>query len=217
MSAVTTALRNLLHLDGKTVPDQLERDALLSVLGRHAWLRFAIGWPAGEPPPTRDDEALTRAAHEFAQTWQIWRAYRECVIELHPPGAPSVRFCIDPVAAAHGHPPTSFPASTLAIITAWNPGSGEPRPDDRANRRANERLAKHLDARMVERWPATNAPSSRFSEESFAVLGIDLDEAFRIGDAFQQRAIYYVDKGRPLLVARRRGRVSTWEGAIRIL
>jgi hypothetical protein len=59
-----------------------------------------------------------------------------------------------------------------------------------------------------------NAPRSRFAEESFAVLGLDLDEAWRLGEAFQQRAIYYIDRGRPLLVARRRGRVVTWEGVL---
>jgi hypothetical protein len=112
-------------------------------------------------------------------------------------------------------PAHDFPASTLAVITAWNPGSGEPRPNPRANHRANERLAAHLDARMVERWPAVNAPKTRWEE--FCVLGLSLDEAFRIGEAFQQRAIYYVDAGRPYLVARRRGRIAKWAGQIRIV
>jgi hypothetical protein len=136
-------------------------------------------------------------------------AYRRCVIEIAPPGTAPVRFRIE----GRTGPPPSFPASTFAIITAWNPG-GEPRPNERANRRANERLAAHLDARLVERWPATNAPGSRFCEESFAVLGLDLDEAWRLGEAFGQRAIYYIDRGRPLLVARRRGRVVAWEGTL---
>lgn len=67
---------------------------------------------------------------------------------------------------------------------------------------------------MVEKWPATNAPGSRFAEESFAVLGLDRDEAWRLGEAFQQLAIYYVDRGVPLLIARRRGRVVAWEGTL---
>ncbi len=217
MSDVTRALNNLLQMDGKTVPDSLDTPALLAIASHSSWLRFALGVGPGETMPTSDDAGVTRAAMEFSTGWGIWKAYRECVIELHPPGSPVVRFTIDPIAGAAGTQPTSFPASTLAVITAWNPGLGEPRPDPQRNRRANDRLAAHLDARMVERWPAINSPGSRWREESFAVLGIDLDEAWRIGDSFQQRAIFYLDQGRPLLVARRRDRVVTWEGLIRIV
>ncbi|MFI5288968.1 MAG: DUF3293 domain-containing protein [Polyangia bacterium] len=216
MSEMTTALRDLCQLDGKTFPDTLDREALLAQIGESSWLRFALGVAANAPMPAIDDAGLERAAREFAALWPIWLAYRECVIELDPPGSAKVRFCIDP-AGARGRPPESFPASTFAVITAWNPGSGEPRPNERANRKANERLAAHLDARMVERWPAVNAPGSRWREESFAVLGIDLDEAWRIGEAFGQQAIFYVDQGRPLLVARRRGQVVAWEGVICLL
>jgi hypothetical protein len=127
-----------------------------------------------------------------------------------PPGANApTKFRIEGPKA----PPPEFPASTFALITAWNPGGVE-RGNPALNRRANERLAAHLDARMVERWPAVHAPGSRWREESFAVLGLDLDEAWRLGEAFQQRAIYYIDRGTPLLVARRRGRVVKWEGTL---
>lgn len=216
MSEMTAALRDLCQLDGKTFPDTLDPQAMLTMIGESPWLRFALGVAPDEPMPAGDPNGIERAAREFCALWPIFSAYRECVIELAPPGAPRVRFFIDP-ASARGRVPESFPASTFAVITAWNPGSGEPRPNERANRKANERLAAHLDARMVERWPAVNAPGSRWREESFAVLGIDLDEAWRIGEAFGQQAIYYVDRGRPLLTARRRGRVVSWEGVIRIL
>jgi hypothetical protein len=217
MSDFTRALGHLLQLDGKTVPDGLDRAALLSIAGQSSWLRFALGVPKDAPVPATDDEGLTQAALDFSATWSIWQAYRECVIELRPPNTTPVRFCIDPAAGLHGSPPSGFPVSTFAVITAWNPGSGEPRPNEKLNRRAQERLAAHLDARMVEKWPAINAPGSRWREEAFAVLGIDMDEAWRMGEAFQQRAIYYVDQGRPYLVSRRRGNVVTWEGLIRVV
>jgi hypothetical protein len=214
MPAFTRALADLLQSDGCTVPDRDDRRSLLASVLASSWLRFAIGVHTGEPAPA-DDEGVTRAAVEFVRDWSLWLAYRACVIELRPPGAAPVRFCIDP--SVPGQAPRQFPASTFAVITAWNPGSGEPRPNEKANRRANDRLAAHLDARMVERWPAVNAPGSRWHEESFCVLGIDLDEAFRIGEAFQQRAVFYVEQGRPYLVARRRGRVCRWEGLIRVV
>lgn len=214
MSQFTQALTELLRLDGRTPPDTWENLALLQATARSPWLRFALGIPEGAPMPV-DEQGIARAARDFAAAWDVWAAYRACVIELQPPGSVQVRFTIDP--AARGELPSSFPAATFAVITAWNPGSGEPRPNDNLNRRANQRLAAHLAARMVECWPAVNAPDSRRREEAFCVLGIDLDEAWRIGEAFQQRAIYYVDRGRPLLVGRRRGHVVTWQGEIQLV
>lgn len=206
---LVTALENLLYLDGRTRPDSPDRHALLGFVAESRWLRFGLGLSPDEPIGGVEDASLAQAADDFGKHWQSWMAYRRCVIEVSPPGMAPVRFRID----GQGTAPPTFPASTFAVITAWNPG-GEPRPNERVNRRANDRLAAHLDARMVERWPAVNAPGSRWREESFAVLGLDLDEAWRLGEAFQQRAIYYVDRGRPLLVARRRGRVVTWEGRL---
>jgi hypothetical protein len=209
MTALSAALTDLLLRDGKTLPDAPDRDALVALAAGSPWLRFALGIAAGEPLPD-DDAGLAHAAAEFAAGWAIWDAYRRCLLEVRPPGAPPLRFRIH----GAGAPLVALPASTFAIVTAWNPGSGEPRPNERANRRANEQLAAHLDARMVERWPAVSSPGGRWREESFVVLGLDLDEAWRIGEAFQQRAIYYIDRGRPLLVARRRARVVSWEGAL---
>ncbi len=208
-AALTVALTNLLYLDGRTMPDSPDRDALFTYVGASRWLRFALGVGPDEPIPRDDDAGLAAAADDFGKRWQTWMAYRRSMIEVSPPAAPPVRFRIE---GPKGPPPT-FPASTFAVITAWNPG-GEARPNEQLNRRANERLAAHLDARMVERWPATNAPGTRFAEQSFAVLGLDRDEAWRLGEAFQQLAIYYVDRGVPLLVARRRGRVVAWEGTL---
>jgi hypothetical protein len=215
MVPLSTALKDLLRLHGQPVPDSPDRLALLERVGASAWLRFGVGVRPGEEMPRNDDEGIRTAALEFAEHWTIWCAYRDCVIEVQPPGAQRVCFRVAPVSGDLGLTPGApFPAATFAIITAWNPGSGEPRPNASANRRANERLAAHLDARLVERWPSVNAPGSRWREEGFCVLGLDLDEAFRLGEAFQQRAIYYIDQGRPFLVSRRRGRVVTWEGLL---
>jgi hypothetical protein len=212
--SLSSSLAELLGLAGRAPPDSSDVGAMLAEVGRSPWLRFALGVAPGAPVP-HDPEGVARAAQDFCAAWKIWEAYRTCVIEVRPPGSEAVRFAID--AAVGGAPPTAFPAATFAVITAWNPGSGEPRPNERANRRANQQLAAHLDARLLERWPATNAPGSRWREEAFAVLGIELDEAHRIAESFQQRALYYVDRGHPLLVARRRGHVVTWEGELRVL
>jgi hypothetical protein len=210
VAVLTTALANLLYLDGRTMPDSPDRQVLLTLVAASRWLRFAVGVAADEPMPDDDDAGLAAAADEFGRDWKTWMGYRKCILEVEPRGGKKVRFRID---GGTEPPPAEFPASTFAVITAWNPG-GHERPNEKANRRANERLAAHLDARMVERWPAVNAPGSRWREESFAVLGLDIDEAWRVAEAFQQRAIYYVERGRPLLVARRRGRVVAWEGRL---
>jgi hypothetical protein len=212
-AALTVALTQLLYLDGRTMPDSPDRAALLAYVGASRWLRFALGVAPDEKMPEDDDAGLAAAANDFGRRWQTWMAYRRGNVEVSPPGGPPVRFRIDVAPSADKAPPPTFPATTFAVITAWNPG-GEARGNPQLNRRANERLAAHLQARMVERWPAVNAPGTRFAEESFAVLGLDRDEAWRLGEAFQQLAIYYVDRGVPLLVARRRGRVVMWEGVL---
>jgi hypothetical protein len=195
-------------------PDSPDRQALLHRVAESRWLRFGVGADASGPMPA-DDEGVRLAALEFAANYELWCGYRDSVIEISPRGGPSVRFRISPPSSAAGPAkPAVLPAATLAVITAWNPGSGEPRPNERANRRANLRLAAHLDARLCERWTSVSAPGTRFAEEGFAVLGLSLDEAWRIAEGFQQRAIYYVDQGRPLLAARRRGQVVTWEGQL---
>jgi hypothetical protein len=208
VAVLTNALANLLFLDGRTMPDSPARAALLALVGASRWLRFGLGVPADGPMPEDDDAGLAQAAEDFGHDWKSWMGYRRCLLEIEPKGGPSILFRIE----GNGVIVPSFPASAFAILTAWDPG-GQPRPNERANRRANERLAAHLDARMVERWPGA-CTLGRARQESFAVLGLDLDEAWRLGEAFGQRAIYYVERGRPFLVARRREQVVTWEGKL---
>ena len=213
MVPLSTALGGLLRLQGLPQPDSPDRVALLERIGESPWLRFGVGVDLGDPMPRDDDEGVRAAALDFAEHWSTWCAYRDALIEIFPPGAESVRFRIAPEPGRAATPPTGpFPAATFAVLTAWNPGSGEPRPNERANRNANARLAAHLDARLCDRWPAVSAPGSRWREEGFCVLGLDLEEAFRFGESFQQRAIYYVEQGRPLLVSRRRGHIDITAG-----
>jgi hypothetical protein len=154
VAVLTTALAHLLYLDGRTMPDSPDRHVLLTLVGASRWLRFAVGVAADEPMPEDDYAGVAAAADDFGRDWKTWMGYRKCILEVAPRGGKTVRFRID---GGTESPPAEFPASTFAVITAWNPG-GHERPNEKANRRANERLAAHLDARMVERWPAVNAP-----------------------------------------------------------
>lgn len=77
------------------------------------------------------------------------------------------------------------------VLTAWNPGAV--RPSEAANRAANERLRAHLVALGLDPVPAVGAdPDSPHAEESWAVVGLDDDEARRIGAAFDQVAVFRV-------------------------
>src|SRR3954468_23975949 len=42
-AALTVALTNLLYLDGRTMPDSPDRDALFDYVGASRWLRFGLG------------------------------------------------------------------------------------------------------------------------------------------------------------------------------
>src|ERR1700761_7499609 len=47
-AALTTALGQLLVLDGRTMPDSPDREALLDYVGESRWLRFGLGVAPGE-------------------------------------------------------------------------------------------------------------------------------------------------------------------------
>ena len=98
---------------------------------------------------------------------------------------------------------------TAAVVTAWNPASH--RTPRRLNEAAQARLIAALDARGLphfrswghdgsgedgkDRWPA---------EDSRVVLGLELDDAARLGRRFGQNAIVWSGlDGLPLLVALR--------------
>src|SRR5438105_3642484 len=95
MVPLSTALSNLLRLHGQPLPDSPDREALVARVGDSPWLRFGVGVPIGERMPgPADDEGLGLAALDFAAHYAMWIGYRDCVVEVRPPGSPAVRFRI---------------------------------------------------------------------------------------------------------------------------
>lgn len=89
-------------------------------------------------------------------------------------------------------PAGTAPPSSLAILTAWNPGYE--RPGEGINRKANERLAAEIDKRGYKRYPATGRTEDGLHDEpSFAVPDIAREEAAAIGRRFRQAAFFYWD------------------------
>ena len=99
-AALTTALTNLLYLDGRTMPDSPDRDALFAYVAASRWLRFALGVGTDEPMPRDDDAGVAAAAGDFGKRWQTWMAYRRSMIEVSPPGGAPVRFRVSKGAAS---------------------------------------------------------------------------------------------------------------------
>ena len=81
-AALTTALGKLLQLDGRTMPDSPDRDALFDAVGASRWLRFGLGVGRDDALPRDDDVGIAAAAEDFARHWQTWMAYRRCLIEV---------------------------------------------------------------------------------------------------------------------------------------
>lgn len=91
----------------------------------------------------------------------------------------------------------------LAIVTAYNPGYE--RPDDAANRAANERLRAEIERRGWAWCEATGySPERDHREPSFAIFDVSDDEAVEIGRQFGQAAIFAWDG--------RRGRIAWCTG-----
>ena len=76
MAVLTSALSNLLYLDGRSMPDSPDRIAVLEYAGASRWLRFAVGVAPDEPMPRDDDAGIAVAADDFGKHWQSWMAYR---------------------------------------------------------------------------------------------------------------------------------------------
>lgn len=86
--------------------------------------------------------------------------------------------------------------ATIHIITAWNPGAE--RPGDAENRRRNEALRAELAAVTDPVLPAVGTsteeadPDEPHSEESWAVIGVDLNDALAFGARYDQDAIFEI-------------------------
>ncbi|MFM8531503.1 MAG: DUF3293 domain-containing protein [Ilumatobacteraceae bacterium] len=82
--------------------------------------------------------------------------------------------------------------ATIHVITAWNPGAE--RPGEQENRRRNETLRADLAAITDPVLPALGTstddahPGEPHSEESWAVIGLDLDDALALGARYDQDA-----------------------------
>ncbi len=79
---------------------------------------------------------------------------------------------------------------TVTIVTAYNPGSLCPSPED--NERANARLRSSLTAASRAFFPAVGAsPDLTWSEPSFAVFDLEEAEARALGRQFHQAAVLH--------------------------
>ncbi len=83
---------------------------------------------------------------------------------------------------------------TAAFITACNPYSRLSDDDD--NHRANQRLRVRLEALAVKVLPASGCdPRGEWPPEpGFFALGLTLDDARRLGEAFRQNAVIWIDE-----------------------
>lgn len=90
------------------------------------------------------------------------------------------------------HESGSAPGPAFAIVTAWNPGESRPSPAE--NEASNARLAARLDDDGYCYVSARGFDDGRSHEEpSFAVLGIEEDEALALAREFRQAAIFWWD------------------------
>jgi len=90
----------------------------------------------------------------------------------------------------HGEPGSTAPP--FAIVTAWQPGTS--RPSANENEAANARLEAALDDEGYCYVSARGFDDGRTHEEpSFAVMGIELDDAVELARAFAQAAIFWWD------------------------
>ncbi len=83
---------------------------------------------------------------------------------------------------------------SYAFITAWNPFSKT--VSDKENQIANQALKSELGQyRIYEGIGIPKQPSKWEGEQSFLVLGINKDEAIRLGTKYEQNAIIYGEAG----------------------
>ena len=212
-AALTVALTNLLYLDGRTMPDSPDRDALFDYVGASRWLRFGLGVGPDEPMPHDDDAGARRRGRRVRQALaDVDGVSRAASSRCRRRADAPVRFRIERRRASTKRRRRRFPRRRS-------------RSSRRGTRAASRGRTSSSTGAPTSGWRRISSAHGRalagderagiaLREESFAVLGLDRDEAWRLGEAFQQLAIYYIDRGVPLLVARRRGRVVTWEGAL---
>ena len=89
---------------------------------------------------------------------------------------------------------SSVGLDSYAFITAWNPFSKTVSIEE--NHTANESLKSELGQyRIYEGIGIPKQPSKWEGEHSFLILGINKDEAIRLGTKYEQNAIIYGEAG----------------------
>ena len=85
-----------------------------------------------------------------------------------------------------------------AFLTAWNPRSAP--LSDLENRERNKRLAREVDSGGWSFFPAWGiGPDKTWpAEESFWILNISADRAAHLGRLFEQNALVWWSKGKPV-------------------
>ena len=124
---------------------------------------------------------------------ELWQAYRRSTYRVFSQaGAIDLRI-------GDAFPPLFTAASSLTIITAWNPGSVL--LSDAENRRQNENLRQAIRSRRVDFLEALGLPPREEAwqpEESFCVFSLSLLEAIELGSMYQQNAICFATLQTPL-------------------
>jgi hypothetical protein len=86
-------------------------------------------------------------------------------------------------------------STEICVITAWNPG--DERPPDEVNDAQNELLRQDLVALGLDPITAVGSdPKSNHSEKSWAVAGLVIADALRLGAKYQQVAIFHINESR---------------------
>lgn len=128
----------------------------------------------------------------------LMRAYRECTVEIYSPDGKTITFSVSSTK------PVPLPG-TVSVITAYNPNplttlrcaQGRLMEQNRARQVELEQILRD---RKLRFWPACNAPRTTFAEPSFAIFDLALDDALKLAQQFGQRAVYFIEGGRALLV-----------------
>ena len=118
-----------------------------------------------------------------------WASYDRAVVDLAPPGGPTMRL-VPARAGATGPWPEGLDLPVI-VVTAWNPDS-DLRPAV-VNRAANEALVAELERRGLPHWPATGRDpdlAHQHHEEGVAIPGLTEAEGVALGRSYGQAAVY---------------------------
>ncbi|MFM6921722.1 MAG: DUF3293 domain-containing protein, partial [Polynucleobacter victoriensis] len=81
-----------------------------------------------------------------------------------------------------------------ALITAWNPQGKM--CEIKANHQANHSLELEIQEMRLPYYLGSGSdPKGAWKEDSYLVMGIGLSQARELGDAYQQNAIVWINKG----------------------